>query len=257
MTGAPVPGATSALPRSSPARRQALVIVGKAPLPGEAKTRLCPPLRPEQAARLYGAFLADTTRLALRLDFDRVTLVYPPRAGAEQLLGALLPESVALLAQAGSGLGEALPGAFRTHFGAGFDRVVLIGSDNPTLPGEIVQAAATGLDAHDVMLGPSSDGGYYLVAMDRLHPKLFENIAWSTDVVLSQTLARARQQGLRVGLLPGWYDVDTVAELRRLQHDLGELPGEVAPATRRALSAMESPAELRGPGTHGAAAGGA
>lgn len=220
---------------------RALVIVGKAPEPGVTKTRLSPPLSAEQAADLYRGFLQDTAAMALGLGWERVTLVYPPRAGAERELAALLPAAVRLLAQPGEGLGAALPDAFARHFAEGFRRVVLIGSDNPTLPPELVEAAERGLDDHDLVIGPSADGGYYLLGMERLQRGLFERITWSTEVVYHETLKRARELGLRTHAVDEWYDVDTVADLDRLRAELTLLPPHLAASTRQVLADLSWP----------------
>ena len=220
--------------------RRALVLPGKAPRAGRAKTRLSPPLSLEQAAHLYRAFLLDSVSLALGLGWDRVTVIYPPDPGAEHELAALLPAGVCLQPQPGEGLGPALASAFESHLAAGFARVVLIGSDNPTLPGTLVEAASQALDDHDLVVGPSTDGGYYLLGMARPHLGVFEGITWSTEVVYAQTLERARALGLSVLTLAAWYDVDTVDGLRRLQHDLATLPASVAPATRAALAELRA-----------------
>ena len=215
--------------------KRALVVVGKVPRPGATKTRLTPPLSPEQAALLYRAFLQDTLAVAVGLGWEQVTLIYPPQLGAERQLQAFLPAAVQLQPQPGSGLGAALAGAFASHLAAGFGRVVLIGSDNPTLPPTLIHQAAAGLDGHDVVIGPSADGGYYLIGMARPHLGLFERITWSTSVVFGETLERADELGLRALALPEWYDIDTVAELQRLRDELAGLPQSIAPATRAAL----------------------
>jgi rSAM/selenodomain-associated transferase 1 len=212
------------------------LVVGKAPEPGRTKTRLSPPLSLEQAAELYRAFLLDTLHMATGLGWERVGLVYPRRRGARRELAALVPPGVQLLPQAGTGLGAALAGAFDQHLSQGFARVVLIGSDNPTLPADIVQDACRMLDDRDLVLGPSSDGGYYLIGMSAPHLGVFEHITWSTDVVHAQTLQRARELGLSVGSTPTWYDVDTASELRRLERELRRLPPHVAPMTRSLLA---------------------
>ena len=217
---------------------RALAIVGKAPLAGTTETRLAPPLSPWQAADLYRAFLQDTVQMALRLRWERVTLIYPPHAGAEHALLRLLPPGIGLRPQSGEGLGAALADAFRSELAAGAERVVLIGSDNPTVPVDIVEAAGVGLGDHDLVIGPSTDGGYYLIGMARPHLGVFERITWSTSLVLGETLERARELGLSVELLPEWYDVDTPEDLERLRADLDRLPLRVAPSTRSVLAAL-------------------
>ena len=219
--------------------RRALIVVGKAPIPGLTKTRLVPPLSSEDAAALASAFLHDTLATALRLGWERTTLVHP-RGHALLLEGLLAPE-VHLLEQPRDGLGEALAYAFERHFAFGFNSVTLIGSDNPTLPGAPIQAAADALRADDdVAIGPTSDGGYYLIGMRQAHPGLFERIDWSTSRVYAQTLERADELGLRVHRMGEWYDIDEPSDLSRLERELATSPIRVAPMTRRALEAMRA-----------------
>jgi uncharacterized protein len=223
-------------------RARALVVVGKAPEAGRTKTRLSPPLSPAQAADLSGAFLQDTIAVAAAAAWDRVSVVYPPTRHAERVLRAVLPPNVHLAPQQGDGLGAALADAFRSHLAEGFGRVVLIGSDNPTLPPSLLADADRALDAHDLVLGPSADGGYYLIGMDRPHLGVFEDIRWSTSVVCAQTLQRADALGLRVATIQPWYDVDTGADLARLRAELEGSPATVAPATRAVLAALDAAA---------------
>jgi rSAM/selenodomain-associated transferase 1 len=221
-------------------RARALVVVGKAPAAGRTKTRLSPPLSPAQAADLSGAFLHDTIALAATAAWDRVSVVYPSTPDAERVLRAMLPPDVRLEAQRGDGLGAALADAFRSHLDAGFGRVVLIGSDNPTLPTSLLADADRALDTHDLVVGPSADGGYYLIGMDRPHLGVFEGITWSTAVVCQQTLERASALCLRAATIQTWYDVDTAADLARLREELGGLPPSVAPATRAVLALLDA-----------------
>jgi rSAM/selenodomain-associated transferase 1 len=218
---------------------RALLIVGKAPVAGQTKTRLAvPPFSPDDAASLYRAFLLDTVQLALGLGWERVSVVHP--RASRQVLVDLLPANVALLEQRGDGLGDALAFAFEATLASGFSRVVLIGSDNPTLPAELICEACAALDTHDVILGPSADGGYYLVGMTRPHLGLFEGIDWSTSLVYAQTVARADELELRVHAVPEWYDIDAPAELERLQDELRGCAPNVAPNTRAALDHLNS-----------------
>jgi rSAM/selenodomain-associated transferase 1 len=218
--------------------KSAIVVVGKAPRPGTTKTRLCPPLTPRDAAALYRGFLIDTVATACSLGWDQVTVVYPkgPRMRAE--LGSIIPAGVRLHAQPGRGLGPALSGTFDRHLAEGFDRVVLIGSDNPTLRADVVEDARRALDNVDVVLGPTVDGGYYLIGMARPHPEVFERITWSTSLVYGETVERARNAGLSVVSMPTWYDVDTFDDLVRLRAELRAAPPSLAPATRAELAAL-------------------
>jgi len=224
-------------------KRRAVVVIGKAPKPGSTKTRLCPPLTYEQAADLYSAFLSDCVDVALSMNWDHVSVIHPGDDGARSTLGALLPATVRLIAQRGSGLGDALTDAFDRHLAEGFDEVVLIGSDNPTIPVTVLETAAEALGTDDVVLGPTEDGGYYLIGMSASHPGLFEAITWSTDVVLAETMARAVALDLSVQTVESWYDIDTVDDLMRLSRELRELPADVAPATRRELERLHRQAD--------------
>jgi rSAM/selenodomain-associated transferase 1 len=218
--------------------RRALVIVGKAPRAGVAKTRLVPPLSADEAAALYRAFLLDTVDLGLRLGWECVTLVHPAGADQRGALRQLLPTDVRLAVQSGQGLGNALAGAFRTHFEAGFAPVVLVASDSPGLPSHIMHAASAALVDHDMAIGPTLDGGYYLIGLKRPCPAVFEGIEWSTPRVLEQTVAAAYANKLGVYRLPEWFDVDGPEDLTRLQTVLAESSADVAANTRRALAQL-------------------
>jgi glycosyltransferase A (GT-A) superfamily protein (DUF2064 family) len=125
---------------------------------------------------------------------------------------------------------------FSTVLGAGQGAAVLIGSDIPTLPMAHVNRAFALLGEHDLVLGPSDDGGYYLIGTHRPHPRLLREVTMSTPTVLRDTLAIAAELGLRAALLPGWYDVDTLADLARLRAELSAAPTTVAPHTRAWLA---------------------
>jgi rSAM/selenodomain-associated transferase 1 len=213
--------------------RSALIVVGKAPEAGLTKTRLVPPLTPLEAAELYRAFLLDAVDLGLKVDCERLSVVHP--RGAAPALKKLLPPPVHLVEQPTSGLGDALAFAFERHFESGFERVVLIGSDNPSLPAEPVEQAFAALDSHDLSIGPSADGGYYLIGLRQAHLDVFQGIAWSTPQVYAQTLSRARRLNLRVHAGREWYDVDTPADLERLRLDLRSASEAVARHTRAAM----------------------
>jgi hypothetical protein len=211
--------------------RRALVVVGKPPIVGQVKTRLCPPLTPVGAAALHSAFLHDTVTLAATVPETDVMILYPLLPDAERLLGAVVGPGVRLLPQSGVGLGAALPGAVDLLLGEGYAQVALISSDNPNLPAGYVAMAFAALTDHDVALGPADDGGYYLIALRSAQPGLFERITWSTASVFDETCARAAEHGLHLARLPGWYDVDDIAGLRRLYTDVCTAGPDSAPAT--------------------------
>ena len=223
------------------ADRQAglLIIMAKQPHAGAVKTRLCPLLTPAQAAALYSAFLRDTIALvaaAAQLAAVTPALAYAP-ADAAAYFRALVPDSFVLLPQLGANLGERLGNLPAQAQALGFAAVAMISSDSPTLPPALVARAFAELarPAVDVVLGPCTDGGYYLIGLHAPQPALFTGITWSTDQVTAQTLAAAAGAELRVALLPPWYDTDTVDDLIRLQVDLADDPAG-APHTRAVLT---------------------
>ncbi len=208
----------------------ALAVMAKAPRPGKVKTRLSPPLSPDQASALNICFIRDTTeniRRVAEAGNSAGIVAYTP-VGDEAAFEGLLPPAFQLVAQRGDGFGERLLYACQDLFSCGFGAVCLIDSDSPTLPQEALRQAVAWLarPGDRVVLGGSDDGGYYLIGVKRLHPRLFEQIDWSTERVLAQTLERAREIGLTAELLPTWYDVDDAATLERLRRELLAVPGE-------------------------------
>jgi rSAM/selenodomain-associated transferase 1 len=220
----------------------AMAVMAKAPRPGNAKTRLCPPLGPGQAAELSAAFLLDITEnIALAAHAVPVHgyVAYAP-AGDEALFAGHLARGTGLVLADGSppmphdvqGFGRCLLHAALEVFDLGFGAVCLVNSDSPTLPTAALIAAARALlgPGDRIVLGPADDGGYYLIGMKRPRAHLFANIAWSTDCVADATRARADTLGLDVVTLPTWYDVDDAASLQRLIAGADE--GYAAPATK-------------------------
>ena len=199
----------------------AFVVVAKAPVVGKVKTRLCPPLTFQQAATLYQGFLQDTIEIALRVPASEVKVVCPSQADAVAL-ASFLPPQVGYIVQTETGLTDALTTAFEQCLSAGYQKVFCVSSDNPTLPLAYLLEAMAKIDATDIVLGPSEDGGYYLIGAKAVYPSLFSNMTWSTDTVLAETLERANHAGLRTALLPLWYDLDTGTELARFVQELAQ-----------------------------------
>jgi uncharacterized protein len=217
-----------------------LVIFAKAPIKGQVKTRLCPPLTLEQAAELAQCFLIDTVERVCSLPDIQVYIAFTP-ADSEPIFRALLPFPVEYIPQRGDSLGERQLNVFLDLQQHGVKNVVLIGSDIPTLPLTHIQAAFTFLeDPHcDAVFGPTEDGGYCLVGMREPHRPLFDSIAWSTATVLSDTLTQAKLHQLTVKLLPPWHDVDDKSDLSRLAAELSQShEASAAPRTRALLSRL-------------------
>ena len=213
----------------------AVVIMAKLPVPGRTKTRLCPPLTSAQAGELSEALLKDTVGLVSSLPGIEMTVAVSPSSAVDEMRH-LLPGCARVFAVEGASLGDCLSGAMGRLFAEGLARVVALNADSPTLPAAYLEQAAELLESNDVVLGPAEDGGYYLIGLRRPEPRLFEGIAWSTNQVASQTLARAADLGLTVARLPAWYDVDTPAELERLRMELVTQPQGIAPCTRAFLA---------------------
>lgn len=229
----------------------ALTVMAKAPRPGKVKTRLSPPLTLEQTAALNVRFLRDTTENLASIAGGAGLISYTPR-GDEALFAGLLPDTFALVLQRGDGFGERLLAAAEDILAIGYGSVCLIDSDSPTVPAKAYTQAVDALQqpGDRVVLGPSDDGGYYLIGLKQAHRAPFERISWSTGSVLGETLTRCREAGLEVVLLPTWYDVDDAATLHVLNEELlnntsprfGEqrvMKGYAAPHTRELLLAMQ------------------
>jgi rSAM/selenodomain-associated transferase 1 len=232
--------------------RCVLALMAKVPFAGPVKTRLIPPLTPEEAAILSTCFLRDMTMNVASLNANGTEgmVLYTP-ADAESLLRDVLPNTCILFAQRGETLAERLTNAAAELLNKGFESVCLINSDSPTLPGKILTTAASLLaqEGDRVVLGPSQDGGYYLIGLKQPHRNLFESIAWSTAEVLGHTIERAAEIKLPVEFLPTWYDVDDAATLRLLCDELSLLSdgnngqsqfhgGFAAPHTRDYLAGL-------------------
>ena len=234
----------------------AIGVMAKAPRAGFSKTRLCPPLRPDQAACLSAAFLRDITEniaQAARQTPISGYVAYAPE-GQETLFDGHLAAGTGLLLADGSplmppdvrGFGRSLLHAVLAMLARGHGSAVVLNSDSPTLPTAVLVRAATALaaDGDRVVLGAAEDGGYYLLGMKAAHAHLFADVAWSTDRVAETTRTRATQLGLAVVELPVWYDVDDQAALARLllettapEARCGLLP-YAAPFTALALAGM-------------------
>lgn len=196
--------------------RRLLALFAKAPVAGQVKTRLVPPLAGEDAARLYEAMLLDVVDLHAAWG-GALALWYTPAAALEWFRRRV-PAAYRLLPQEGPDLGRRMAHLFRVHAAEGHDAIVLRGTDSPTLPACRVDAAFAALEAADLVVCPDRDGGYNLIGLRAPHDELFD-LAMSTASVLEQTLERARVLGLRLDVLPRHYDVDTAEDLALLRAD--------------------------------------
>ena len=228
----------------------AMAVMAKAPRPGRVKTRLSPPLTLDQTAALNVCFLRDTTANLATIPATAGLISYTP-VGDEALFNGLLPDTFGLVAQRGDAFGERLLAAAQDILALGYGAVCLIDSDSPTVPASAFSAAVEALQqpGDRVVLGPSHDGGYYLIGLKLAHSEPFERISWSTSTVLDETLARCDEAGLEVVLLPTWYDVDDASTLSILISEVLEHKppvfadevGYAAPHTRLFLLDMTPP----------------
>jgi len=227
-----------------------LVLFAKAPRLGQVKTRLLSVLSPLRVRSLYIAFLRDSVATARRVSgVHRFAIAFAPADGERLLRQELgrMARGWSFLPQRGGDLGERMRRAFVENFQQGAKRIVILGADSPTLPARLVENAFAALQTADVVLGPSTDGGFYLIGVRRLKAEgrmsfLERGIEWSTERVLEQTIAAARRAKLKLHLLDPWYDVDDAASLRFLRTHLCALAacrsGEFPKHTWRALSKM-------------------
>ena len=206
------------------AGRCALAIMSKTPRPGKVKTRLSPPLTLEQSAALNVCFLRDTARniAEVTVQTNAVGLICYTPVGDEALFNGLLDENFALIAQRGEGFGKRLHAATEDILSCGFGSVCLIDSDSPTIPQQALVQAVRALEREGerAVLGPSADGGYYLIGLKQAHARPFECISWSTSSVFEETIERCAEARLEVERLPLWYDVDDAATLKLCEAEL-------------------------------------
>jgi len=225
----------------------AIGVMAKTPQPGRSKTRLCPPLLPEQAAALSASFLHDTTSNVAAAARSAPIFPYAAYApfGTEALLRPHLAEGTELLLADGSppmpkgvdGFGRCLLHAIQGMLSRGHEAACVLSSDIPTLPTRLLVEAASILlaEGSHAVLGPAEDGGYYLLGLKQAHASLFADIAWSTENVADATRARARQIEVPLIEIDPWYDVDDAPSLGLL---LSEQSGYAAPATNAALDRL-------------------
>ena len=211
-----------------------IAIMAKASAPGRTKTRLVPPLAYEEAAALNTAFLQDIADNLIEAGRHAPLagyVAYGP-IGSEDFFSRVLPPSIGLIDAWQPNFGDCLFHTIERIFARGHTAAVVLNSDSPTLPtGLLIETAEVlARPGERAVLGPSTDGGYYLLGLKTAHRRVFEDIAWSTGCVAAQTLERAKEIELDVHVLPAWYDIDDVEDLRRLN---SELQAGASPNVRR------------------------
>ncbi|HZA95797.1 MAG TPA: TIGR04282 family arsenosugar biosynthesis glycosyltransferase [Burkholderiaceae bacterium] len=209
-----------------------LAVMCKQPQHGRVKTRIAAKLGDDVATELYRCALADTLALVSSIQGATHVLSYsPPTLDSRRYFEQTVP-AFGLIAQRGVTLGERITGTLGDLL-KNYSPVVLIGSDSPDLPADLITNAFSTLRTTDLVLGPATDGGYYLVGLNVMCSRLFERIDWSTSLVAQQTLERAAKAGLRTVSLPIWHDLDTVEDLNAIV-----APG--APLTRALVATLKA-----------------
>jgi rSAM/selenodomain-associated transferase 1 len=213
-----------------------LVIMAKAPRRGEVKTRLAPSLSPAAVTAFYCCLLDDTLTLARSLKDVEVAIMCPDSDVNE--LTQLAGGKASVVPQTGEGLAAGLTSVF-AHFAEGHQRrIIAFNSDSPHLPGSVLEDAFETLTTHDVVVGPTHDGGYYLVGAKASHPTLFAGDGMGTSSALDRLLSHTQTLGLSVGLAATFYDIDVVDDLTRLAEELRLAPAR-APRTAAWLKEWE------------------
>jgi uncharacterized protein len=199
-------------PPSSPASA-AIIVFAKAPVAGQVKTRLCPPLTPDEAASLHGSLILDILERCQSLKgYDRILAGTPsPHHPFFRAMEARF--KIPVWDQIGDNLGARMASAFKKALGSPYRSVVGIGTDIPGIDGPLLTTAVNSLQEHDVVLGPTVDGGYYLIGLRSPVPDLFENMPWSTNRVYALTERKIQALGLTLEVLPKLRDLDTVEDL--------------------------------------------
>lgn len=210
--------------------RVPLAIMAKVPIPGRVKTRLCPPLTPDEAARLARCFLQDRVEQIAGIEAAEPIVAFAPAEGADELR-RLLPGPVRLVPQDGTDLGARLNRVLTDLLDGGAPGAIAVDADSPSLPTTFLRLACAHLlhATADVVVGPCEDGGYYLIGLRAPAPELFRAMPWSTPAVLGETLARIRRLGRRLALLPPWFDVDRGEDLARLRASAAAAPSADRP----------------------------
>lgn len=196
--------------------KRCLIMMAKFPEAGQVKTRLAAEIGENHACELYRNFVLDLRQALSSPEWSFRLALYPGEKKAE--MAGLIGEDVIQIPQRGNDLGERMENVFADAFAEGFREVMMVGSDVPDLPTEFIDEAFAALADHDAVLGPSCDGGYYLIGFSRegFRDGIFDDLPWGTKEIFTLQMKRFREQGLRVYILPPWQDIDTLADLKNM-----------------------------------------
>ncbi|MBI4746761.1 MAG: TIGR04282 family arsenosugar biosynthesis glycosyltransferase [Deltaproteobacteria bacterium] len=196
--------------------RHALIIFAKAPVAGQVKTRLQTHLSAEECAELHASFIMDAIRIAYRIEGADIFISCHPGVENPFFHRVSSDFGIRLMPQNGNDLGERMSNAMKDTLSAGYKKVIIIGSDSPDLPPEYIQEGFRRLDSSDMVIGPSTDGGYYLIGGIKELP-VFDGIPWSGNKVFEMTLKKAGGHCIIFSVLNEWHDIDTWEDLQRFR----------------------------------------
>lgn len=216
--------------------KKIIIIMAKVPAAGKVKTRLEPVLSPEKCAELAGAFLRDAVNKAVKQN-NQLIIAFSP-AERRDYFNKFSRHRIIFTPQKGLDLGEKMFNAFEFAFEQKADSAVMIGTDSPTFPQKFIKQAFENLEKTDAVLGKSADGGYYLIGLKTLKKEIFENVEWSSEKTFEQTARNIEKCGLKLSLVPEWFDVDLPEDLERLRKDLSQ-NADSAPFTAEWLKENE------------------
>ena len=216
-----------------------IILFAKAPVPGEVKTRLSPHLSPEDAALVQEAFIFDTLATLQRCKEVDLYLSCHPSVKHPFYEKAQMRFSLKLIDQGAGDLGDRMRRVISQLKSEGYDELVVLGSDSPSIPVEMIEDSFERLKKSDLVIGPSIDGGYYLIGFSGELPPIFHGINWGSESVFNETMTRLKDSKIDCSVLPYWYDVDTIKELRFLEIHLTSLQKEVCRETRKVIGDIE------------------
>ncbi len=197
-----------------------LILFARAPVSGKVKTRLTPHISSQKATDLYKAFIIDIVTSLKKLKGQDLTIAYTPDSSHDTSFHGLVGRSIPLFSQRGDTLGERLKNAFQDSFCKETKRVIIIGTDSPTLPVSYIKEAFHALRDVPIVIGPTFDGGYYLIGLSEFTGEIFDDIEWGSAYVFSQTITRIKELNKQLYVLPPWYDIDTPSDLSFLRTHL-------------------------------------
>ncbi|MDR4493339.1 MAG: TIGR04282 family arsenosugar biosynthesis glycosyltransferase [Nitrospirales bacterium] len=227
----------------------AVVVFAKAPIVGQVKTRLCPPLTPDEAASLHGSLVMDMLERSQAVKGCDLVLAGSPDKTHPFFKAMEARFKVKLWEQVGEDLGARMARTFHAGLGSTYRSLVIVGTDIPGITPQIVTQAFASLKEHDLVLGPTMDGGYYLIGLRKKAPELFQDIPWSTDQVCPLTEQKAKVLGLSMKKLPTLRDIDTIEDLQAITRGLNH-PGTnlVSQRTKNVLLELSKRLKTRGQG---------